>query len=425
MRVTILTLFPEFFDSPLAAGLMGKARERGVLDVSCVNPRDFAEGRHRSVDDSPYGGGPGMVMQLDPLVKAVESLPEPGRILMLSPKGRPLTQVLARELSAAPALTLVCGRYEGIDARFEEIFPVEPVSVGDFVLNGGEAGALCLLEAVARLLPDYMGKEASGDEESFSHGLLEYPHYSRPEEYRGLRVPEALLSGDHARIRTWRREQALSATLAARPDLLAEAPLDGKDFAYLRSLPRRNLARNLGVALLHHPVITGKRKVGTTSLTNLDLHDISRVSRSYGVSCVIAATPLHDQRVLGERLIAHWTAGEGAAANPDRAEALGLLRIVPDLASAREEMARRTGRQPLVVATTARGEGTVSPARVRERLAGEPVLLVFGTGHGLAPEVLEQADMVLRPVRPYADYNHLPVRAAVAVCLDRILADHA
>ncbi len=424
MRIVILTLFPEFFDSPLRAGLMGKARERGVLDVSCVNPRDFAAGRHRSVDDGPYGGGPGMVMQLDPLVKAVESLPEPGRILMLSPKGRPLTQVLARELAAEPALTLVCGRYEGIDARFEELLPVQSVSVGDVVLNGGEAGALCLIEAVARLLPDYMGKEASGEEESFSRGLLEYPHYSRPEEYRGLRVPEALLSGDHARIAAWRRERSLAATLAGRPELLTEAPLDKKDLAVLRALPRRTLGRNLGLALLHHPVLTGERKVGTTSLTNLDLHDISRVSRSYGVRCVFAATPLDDQRALGERLVAHWTAGAGAASNPDRAEALGLLGIVPDLASAREEMARRTGRQPLVVATTARGPGTATPAAIRARLAEGPVLLVFGTGHGLAPEVLEQADMVLRPVRPYADYNHLPVRAAVAVCLDRILADH-
>ncbi|EPR33063.1 tRNA (guanine-N(1)-)-methyltransferase [Alkalidesulfovibrio alkalitolerans DSM 16529] len=424
MRITILSLFPEFFDSPLSCGLMAKARARGVLDVRVENPRDRATDKHRTVDDTPYGGGPGMVMQVDPLARTLDSLAKPGRILLLSPKGRPMSQELARELASEEALTLVCGRYEGIDARFEELYPVTSVSVGDFVLNGGEAGALCLVEAVARLLPDFMGKQASGDEESFSRGLLEYPHYTRPEEYRGLRVPAVLLSGDHARIAAWRREQSLTTTLAARPELLAEAGVEASDLDFLRDLPRRALGRNLCVALVHHPVLTGERKVGTTSLTNLDLHDICRVSRSYGVRAVYATTPLADQRALAESLAAHWVAGEGGRGNPDRSEALRLLRVVPDLAAVRAEMAEAFGRPPLVVATSAKGAGTVTPGRIAGRLARQPVLLVFGTGHGLAPEVLREADETLRPIRPFADYNHLPVRAAVAVTLDRLLADH-
>lgn len=424
MRITILSLFPEFFDSPLSCGLMAKARARGVLDVRVENPRDRAADRHRTVDDTPYGGGPGMVMQVDPLARTLDSLEKPGRILLLSPKGRPMSQELARELASEEALTLVCGRYEGIDARFEELYPVTPVSVGDFVLNGGEAGALCLVEAVARLLPDFMGKQASGEEESFSQGLLEYPHYTRPEEYRGLRVPAVLLSGDHARIAAWRREQSLTATLAARPELLPEAGVEARDLDFLRGLPRRALGRNLCVALVHHPVLTGERKVGTTSLTNLDLHDICRVSRSYGVRAVYATTPLNDQRALAESLAAHWVTGEGGRGNPDRSEALRLLRVVPDLAAVRAEMAETFGRPPLMVATSAKGAGTVTPGGIAERLARQPVLLVFGTGHGLAPEVLREADETLRPIRPFADYNHLPVRAAVAVTLDRLLADH-
>ena len=424
MRITSLSLFPEFFDSPLSCGLMAKARARGVLDVRVENPRDRAADRHRTVDDTPYGGGPGMVMQVDPLARTLDSLEKPGRILLLSPKGRPMSQELARELASEEALTLVCGRYEGIDARFEELYPVTPVSVGDFVLNGGEAGALCLVEAVARLLPDFMGKQASGEEESFSQGLLEYPHYTRPEEYRGLRVPAVLLSGDHARIAAWRREQSLTATLAARPELLPEAGVEARDLDFLRGLPRRALGRNLCVALVHHPVLTGERKVGTTSLTNLDLHDICRVSRSYGVRAVYATTPLNDQRALAESLAAHWVTGEGGRGNPDRSEALRLLRVVPDLAAVRAEMAETFGRPPLMVATSAKGAGTVTPGGIAERLARQPVLLVFGTGHGLAPEVLREADETLRPIRPFADYNHLPVRAAVAVTLDRLLADH-
>lgn len=424
MRITILSLFPEFFDSPLSCGLMAKARARGVLDVRVENPRERATDKHRTVDDTPYGGGPGMVMQVDPLARTIDSLEKPGRILLLSPKGRPMSQELARELAAEEALTLVCGRYEGIDARFEELYPVTPVSVGDFVLNGGEAGALCLVEAVARLLPDFMGKQASGEEESFSRGLLEYPHYTRPEEYRGLRVPSVLLSGDHARIAAWRRERSLATTLAARPELLAEAGVEARDLDFLRDLPRRALGRNLCVALVHHPVLTGERKVGTTSLTNLDLHDICRVSRSYGVRAVYATTPLADQRALAESLAAHWVAGEGGRGNPDRSEALRLLRVVPDLAAVRAEMAETFGRPPLVVATSAKGVGTVTPGGIAGRLARQPVLLVFGTGHGLAPEVLREADETLRPIRPFADYNHLPVRAAVVVTLDRLLADH-
>ncbi len=436
MRISILTLFPEFFAGPLAAAQMGRAVEAGLLQFELVNPRDFAPGRHQHVDDRPYGGGPGMVMQPGPLADALASLPSPGRTLALTPSGRPLTQELARELAAEPALTLVCGRYEGFDERFFEACPVEGVCVGEAVLNGGEAAALCLVEAVARLIPGFMGKEESGEDESFSAGLLEYPHYTRPEEYRGLPVPEVLRGGSHAAIRRWRREAALARTLARRPELLREAALDGADLDFLRETPRpAGLGRSLFLCLLHSPVLDRAGKPGTVSLTNLDIHDMCRVSRSYELAGALFATPLQDQRELGERLLAHWTSGAGSRANPDRASALRLGRMVADLDEAVAWVAGETGLPPKLAATSARSHwrpkrgarqrplAFTPPATVRRWLAEGPVLLVLGTGHGLAPEILARADAVLTPVRGFSAYNHLPVRSAAAILVDRLLGD--
>ncbi len=439
MHFTVITLFPEFFDSPLSAALMGKAREQGLVSFSFVNPRDFATDRHRTVDDRPYGGGPGMVMLLDPLARAVESVQASGgagRMLMLSPRGRPLDQALARELAGEERLTLLCGRYEGIDARLAELYPIEEVSIGDYVLSGGEAGAVCLLEAVARLLPGFMGHEDSGEEESFSAGLLEYPHYTRPEEYKGLRVPDILLSGDHARIAAWRRQKALDTTLAVRPELLAEARLDGEDVAHLRGKPRQRLGRSLYVALVHYPVLDKAGRITAVSLTNLDVHDISRVSRTYGAAELYLVTPLRDQQEMAEAVLGHWVGGPGGRSNPDRQEALKLACVRESLEAAVADIKVRAGREPRVVATSAamprKGKGKPRLANVRQLtdgdvrgwLAEEPVLLVFGTSHGLAPEVLRGADGMLRPIRCLDEYNHLPVRSAVAICLDRLLADH-
>lgn len=423
MRCTILTLFPEFFDSPLDAGLMGKARESGLIDVALVNPRAYTTDRHSTVDDRPYGGGPGMVMRVEPWEKALQGIEEPGRILMMAPKGRPFTQAMARELAQEESLTILCGRYEGFDARLEEIYPLEAVSMGDFVLNGGETAALAVLEAVSRLVPGFMGKEESGTEESFSAGLLEYPHYTRPEDYAGHVVPEVLRSGDHGRIAAWRKECSLRLTLSQRPDILPEAQLDEADMDFLRGLSRNRPGRNLYCALVHYPVVLKEKNSGATSLTNLDIHDIGRSSCTYGLGGFYVTTPLEDQRRLLDTLLRHWTLGPGSRSNPDRAEALGRIKGVDDVRAAIEDIARRTGQVPYVVGTSAKGAGNATPASVRAMLEERPVLLVFGTGHGLAPEVLEGCDAILRPLRWMDGYNHLSVRAAAAIIMDRLLGD--
>lgn len=221
---TVLTLFPAMFPGPLAFSLAGKALESDLWRLRAVDIRGFATDRHQSVDDTPFGGGAGMVMRPDVVARAVDAVGAegaPGPLVYLSPRGRPLRQDRVRELAAGPGLVLLCGRYEGVDARVIEARGLEEVSLGDFVLSGGEIAAMALIDACVRLLPGVVGDSHSLEEESFTSGLLEYPHYTRPQTWEGRAVPEVLLSGDHARIRRWRQEQALCVTRERRPDLLA------------------------------------------------------------------------------------------------------------------------------------------------------------------------------------------------------------
>jgi tRNA (guanine37-N1)-methyltransferase len=221
-RASVLTIFPEMFPGPLALSLAGKALTAGAWSLDAVDIRTFAADKHRTVDDTPAGGGPGMVMKADVLARAIDATSNDGRpVLLMSPRGVPLTQRRVEALSSGPGLVVVCGRYEGIDERLLQARGLEEVSVGDYVLSGGEIAAFALIDACVRLLPGVMGKEASGAEESFADGLLEYPQYTRPPEWEGRAIPEVLLSGDHARIAGWRRAEAERLTKARRPDLWA------------------------------------------------------------------------------------------------------------------------------------------------------------------------------------------------------------
>jgi tRNA (guanine37-N1)-methyltransferase len=224
VRIDVLTIFPGIFESPLRGSLLGRAIAAGLLDVRVHDVRDHTTDTHRQVDDESYGGGPGMVMKPEPIFAAVEALePDPKRVLLLSPAGRRLDQALVRELAAEPWLVLVAGRYEGVDERVVDGLGAEEISIGDYVLSGGEVPALVVLEAVTRLVPGVIGREDSHERDSFGRdGLLDHPHYTRPPKFRGMAVPEVLLSGNHAEIERWRREAAREKTRRNRPDLLEE-----------------------------------------------------------------------------------------------------------------------------------------------------------------------------------------------------------
>jgi len=241
VRVDVVTIFPEVFPGPLAVGVLGRARERGILDLRVWDLRDFTADRHRSVDDIPYGGGAGMVMKPEPFVLAVEAIRavDPGAppaVLLTSPQGRLLTQAQARALAVRPHLVVLCGRYEGVDERVAELLGAEEISIGDYVLPGGEVAAMVLIEAVGRLLPGAVGDAESVARDSFSGDLLDYPQYTRPAEFRGRAVPEVLLSGHHDAIRRWRAREALRRTLLRRPEMIDEARLDDEAREILRQL---------------------------------------------------------------------------------------------------------------------------------------------------------------------------------------------
>ena len=226
-RATVLTLYPEMFPGALGLSLAGRALEAGTWSLETVQIRDFATDRHRTVDDTPAGGGAGMVMRADILARAIDAASPAGDLrprLLMSPREKPLTQARVRELAAGPGAVILCGRFEGVDQRVIEARALEEVSVGDYILSGGEVAAHVLLDAAVRLLAGVMGNEASGEEESFENGLLEHPHYTRPQEFEGRSIPEVLTSGNHAKIARWRHAEAEKLTAERRPDLLAEPP---------------------------------------------------------------------------------------------------------------------------------------------------------------------------------------------------------
>ena len=415
MRFTVVSLFPEMFESFFSASLLGKARDKGLVEIDFVDPRDFADDPHRSVDDSPYGGGAGMVMKVEPMVAAIESIKTergaPHRI-MLAPSGAPLSQDIVRRLATLDHVVLVCGRYEGPDERIIDLAIDEVLSIGDYVLSGGEAAAITIIDAVARLIPGVLGKVASTLEESFEGDLLEYPHYTRPIEFRGHSVPEVLRGGNHAAIAEWRNEKARERTRERRPDL------------YRRYAEARAASERTYVVLAHHPVLDRTGAEVTSSVTNLDIHDIARTATTFGVAGYLAVSPVQSQREKITGIAETWKRLAASEIGDHRHRALGLLEAVPSLAAAAKLVAKRhKNRWPLIVVTSARdGEDRIGPGEAILEIAEHdgPTLLVFGTGWGLADSVTEGADRILAPILGAGDFNHLSVRSAVAIVLDRL-----
>jgi len=239
MRFDILTLFPGMFSSPFQESILGRAIQKDLMDIRIINVRDFALDKHQVVDDTPYGGGQGMVMKVEPIARAIawaKSEDPSAWTIYLTPQGKPFDQEKARDLSSRPHLILLCGRYEGVDERVRELFINEEISIGDYVLTGGELAAMVMIDAVSRLLPGVLGSAQSAEDDSFTNALLEHPQYTRPVDFEGRRVPEILLSGNHAAISLWRRKEALKRTALRRPDLLAKARLTRKDEELLEEI---------------------------------------------------------------------------------------------------------------------------------------------------------------------------------------------
>lgn len=498
MKFTVVTILPELIEPALTAGVVGRAREAGVITVATVNPRDFTTDRHRTVDDTPYGGGPGMVMKAEPLLAAIDhacapsadaapagltspqvapaelssadaarvgsasvgapssaeaaSAPvaalRPHRIL-LSPAGRPLTQAHVRELATRAHLVLVCGRYEGVDERVIELAIDEEISLGDYVLSGGELGALVIIDAVSRLVPGVLGEATSADDESHSAGLLEYPQYTRPPKLvrtervaagtdppdvlhtRELEVPAVLAGGNHAVIAAWRRQQSLVRTAQRRPDLFAQLAPTRAD----RKLLPPALATRTHLALVHHPVFDRTGKIVTTAVTNFDIHDLARSTATYDLVAYHLVTPVTSQREKAQHIASLWLDDPASGAPPrrkqpasgSRAGALSRVRTAASVEAVIAEIAAEHGEAPIVVATSAKADSFPAiPRRSPPELLAEmsivsaPLLILLGTGWGLADHLIPSVSRLLTPIEGGADWNHLSVRSAGAILLDRL-----
>jgi len=429
VKFTVVTLLPELIEPALTAGVVGRAKQAGTIEVGCVNPRDFTSDKHRTVDDTPYGGGPGMVMKPEPLLAAIAKAGQGHRIL-LSPSGAPLTQARVQELAKLDHLVLVCGRYEGVDQRVIDSAIDEELSIGDYVLSGGELGALVIIDAVARLVPGVLGEPTSADDESFSAGLLEYPHYTRPVELDRVpadqsgkmidrAVPTVLAGGNHAAIAAWRRLQAMQRTATRRPDLWKRYR---PSKAEIKAFPP--LAARTHLALVHHPVVDRVGTVITTALTNFDIHDLARSSMTYGLAAFHLITPVTSQRDKAEHIARLWM---GDDQGEHRARALELVRTADAIETVIATLEAEYGQPPTVVATSAKASSfPAAPRRTPAELVAEhaldpsPLLILLGSGWGLADSLIPSVSRILTPIEGAGEWNHLSVRSAGAILLDRL-----
>ncbi len=443
MRFDVITLFPGMFAGPLTESILARAREAGRIEVHLHNLRDWALGKHLAADDTPFGGGDGMVMKPEPLaasIRAIKQMAPSSPVVLLTPQGKTFDQARAAEMAALPGLILVCGHYAGVDERVIEKFVDMEVSIGDYVLSGGETAAAVVLEAVSRLLPGVLGNELSPEEDSFPE-RLEYPIYTRPAEFEGMAVPEVLLSGHHENIRRWRRKESLRRTRERRTDLFEKHPPDEEERKLLAEMDEEGeradesrerfrggrLTAEIYMALLHHPVLDKSGRVINTAVTNMDLHDMARLSRTYGLAGFHVVQPLELQRRLVRRLIGYWKEGPGGDYNLTRKDAFEKVSVAKSLDEAIGEIEEECGARPAVVGTSARpGEGRSGYGEIAARMKkeGGPWLVLFGTGWGIEPGYLrETADFVLEPLRAGSSYNHLSVRTAAAVIIDRLAGE--
>jgi tRNA (guanine37-N1)-methyltransferase len=413
MRIEILTIFPSLFDSFLGESLLAKAIDKKIVDIRVHDIRDWSKDKHRKVDDAPFGGGAGMVMAVQPIADALEELSKEGdaKKILLSPRGKLFTQKKARELSNLDRIILICGRYEGLDERISRHYVDEEISIGDYILNGGEVAAMALVESLFRLLPGAIGKKESLETESFEDGLLEYPQYTRPEDFRGERVPGILLSGHHEKIKKWRREKSTEVTKSVRPDLFAKQECKKTSKARVK----------FSIALVHDPVVGKSGETMVSSITTLDIHDMARVGKTYGAQAVYIVTPVLDQKLMVERIKSHWLDDKALRSGVRRVEALSLIKVVPSIAEGVADAKNRAKFVKLLATSAADDAGFISPGEFASAASeADEWIIMFGTAYGLAPELLEKADCRLAPVLGRGEFNHLPVRAASAIILDRL-----
>ena len=429
MKFDIVTIFPDFFESVFSFGVISRAVENKTVDINVHDLRTYSTAKHGKTDDTPYGGGSGMLMTPGPIGNAINGIREKGlrsAVILTTPKGEEFNDRKAQELCGFEQLIILCGRYEGVDDRVNELYVDMKISTGKYINSGGEYACSLIVDAVSRYLPGVLGNTESLASESLKDGLVEYPQYTKPRTYRGKKVPEVLVSGDHEKIRKWRRRESIKSTFIQNPASLDDAQLSKDEDAFLKELKAESAAGfKVYIALVHHPVYNSRLEVVSTAFKSIDAHDISRDATAYGVRKFYLINPVEEQRRLAGRLVDHWIEGEGKNFNETKSKAFGIVSIISTIEEAIGQIEEVEGKKPKIVATDARFSDDMTGYRtLREKIFEneESFLILFGTGSGLTLETIKAADYVLRPISGYSQFNHLSVRSAAAIVLDRLLS---
>lgn len=427
MNVSILTLFPDLYKAFLQTSLLKRASEKKLLSCKTHSLFDYVEPKKR-IDDATFGHSSGMLIKPDVIEDAfndVESVHGKAFKIILSPQGKKLDQHYAQRLwnkiKDVDHVALLASRYEGIDARVEQHYADEVISVGDFITMGGDIPAMLLMECLFRFMPGVVGKQESVQLDSFSGAFVDHPEYTKPVEWKGMIVPEVLRSGNHAAIAQWRQEESAEVTVK-------------KHFGWLRSCRLTDIERQLTqkyipshyAALLHGDVLLKDQQVGTTSVTSIDIHDIARSCATYGLKELFIVTPLVDQQEMIKTFLGFWHEKKvGGEYNKDRYEALGRVVLQESLNKVVADIERKEGKKPIIIGTSARLERDNSMLTYHQQdvvwQQDRPVLFLFGTGHGMSDKLLQQCDYMLHPVSGFTDFNHLSVRSAAAIVFDKWL----
>ncbi|MCK5632474.1 hypothetical protein KAH94_01890 [bacterium] len=424
MNITILSVFPAIYDRFLETSLVRRAREAGVVNYDVDAYSSFVQPGSR-IDAPTFGHGAGMLIKPKVVQEAIENKEQVhGKAfkVFFSPHGKPLNQALLRKIAKKSKeighLMLLPARYEGMDARVEDEYADEIVSVGDFVLMGGDIPAMMLLEGALRLIPGVVGKKASVEHDSFTGTFVDHPEYTEPVIWKDKEVPPIIRSGNHAAMQEWRLENAAQRSVKNHFDWVRSAKMTQQEVKIAKkAIPTHY------VALMHGQVLVGpEAKEGTTSVTSIDIHDVARSSKTFGIEQFFIVTPLGDQQRIVQKLLDFWQEGIGITYNPERYLALKDVRLASHLDEVIEKIEKKEGQKPLIVTTSARDwkEKTITfhdQAAVWD--SGRPVLFLFGTGQGMSDDLMNRSDFVLLPVVGFSTFNHLSVRSAVAIILDR------
>lgn len=426
MQISVITLFPSLYQSFTKTSLVERASTAGLANVNVVNLFDFANAKER-VDSATYGHDAGMLLKPTIIQKAIETEEEKsGKAykIFFSPHGVKLNQNVLKQIvsdSANKPIMMLPARYEGIDSRVEEYYADIILSVGDFVLMGGDLPAMMCIEGLLRLVPGVVGNNVSVDKDSFSGSLVDYPEYTAPEVWNGMKVPEILRSGDHKKIDKWREEIAIQRTVSNHFEWL-KSHVDSKmKNKILEAMPSHY------VVLMHDQVLLEEGREGTSSVTSIDIHDIARSSSTYGIKKYFIVTPLEDQQRIVNKLLSFWEGPVGIDYNPARHEAVGRVCLVASLDEAIEKIKQLEASEPILISTAAKRYTNLQSKLItyfdQSKVWAEkrPVLFIFGTARGLSQTVLSRTDYLLMPIEGFTNFNHLSVRSAVAVILDRWL----